>query len=270
LKNLITEIEATIDKTPATQVVIQTEQQAIDAAETLKKEKAAKADIEAKLDPYAKLLSGAHRVVTGKRGEYVGYITPRVKALEAGIVDWTNERERIEREEQEAREAAARKEDEERRLQEADTLTERAKAEGRPDLAERAEQILSEPAREVSVSTGGGMARTGSGRAVVAKGVAVGKEVQIEIVDDEALILAFARPFIYREVARWLRSEFKAKGEKLAATLDAKAGECPQITQAVLEVSASKVKAAAKAANGKINWPGVSVTMGGKVNTRTK
>lgn len=269
LRGVLAELEREIDKTTIQPFTITNDEEEQAAAEALIEDKREIAFVEGKLDKFANIAFSVHRTITGKRGEYASYAKARATIREDAIKIRAAEKLREKEAEDERLRQVARQEEEARVAAEAKELERRAKTEKRPDLAQRAAEIKAQPIREVAVSSRGGgapISRKGSSGGSV--GAKPGAYV-IDVLDPEALILAAARPHIYREVIAMLTKELgKKKAPAIVEPLRAALEDFPNIPLSVLEPVEARIKDNAKANAGKINWPGVAVTADLKLTTR--
>lgn len=276
LRGVLAEIEQNIDKTEIQPFEIATEAEREAAANALIEDRREEAYVEGKLKFFADAAYTIHRTITGKRAELKSYATSRATIRDAAISSFAAAQARKEAEENERIRQVARQEEEARRKEEAAELERRAKTERRPDLKQRAEEIKAAPIREVAISTRGGGSLTQRTRGASGGSVGLKKAYVVDVLDEEALILAAARPHILREVVYELDKLLKKKGDAktkaaiagVVTSLRLKIDDCPQIPLSVLEPVEQRIKDSAKANDGKINWPGVAISEDLKTQVR--
>jgi hypothetical protein len=260
LEGALAALDASVDKTVLDDLNIETAEQYVEHAERMKADKIEIKKVEATLEPFASLAYKIHRTITGAINKYSGYGEARVRVRDRALVAYDDRKA-----EEAAEDAArlveiARAEDEARKKLEADAV--------RETNPERAEEIMSAPVREFSVSA--------PKQTPKVAGFGFRERYVGRCVDEEKLIEGVARPAIYREIAALVAQMKKGTPKQIADMLRAKAGEFPVIP-AVIFVSTkgardsldSKITANANSTNGKIVWPGVVIEPEKKSKTRT-
>lgn len=268
LKGVLADLERRIDKTEIGPVTIRSAAEKQEIADAMIEDARQIADVEVTLKPYSDLAYNIHRSITGARTQYQSYANARKGIRDKAMTEWIIEQERITAAEDARLRDVARLEAEARQKEEADELKRRAKAEGRPDLLQRAKEVAAAPVREIAITSGRSAAaattRGSGGGSVGSK-----KSYVVEITDIDTFILAAARPHIYREaIAALLKEHGKKKASAFVETLRAAIEDMPQIPLTTLDANEQKIKENAKATNGKINWPGVAIDEDRKSTTR--
>lgn len=268
LKGALEALEESVDKTVLEPITIVAESELHAQELALLDDKRETKKVVETLKPFSDLAFTIHRTITGKTNEYSQYSKNRATVRDAAIVQYSKEREREQLEQEQRLRDMARNEDADRRAEDAAELERRSKAENRPDLMKRAEQIINEPAREVFVSTGLGV------RHVKGHGGSVGlrKGYLVQVLDEEAFVLAIGRSAAYAEIVKFVKDTFgkTAKGKEIATAILEQAMQQPQIPTSMVEVKETAIKKAAEQANGRLNWPGIAIEEDTKTRTRTK
>jgi hypothetical protein len=263
VRGVINELELIVDKSPAVPITVETREDYVNQFEILRTEKIRQGVIEQKLKPFTNLAFRVHRFLTGKTNEYLGYGSSRISVLDRALVAFNDRQQAKDRELEENMRKQTEREDEERRKEEARVLTERGET-------ARAKQILEEKPREFAISV------TSSTPSI--KGGGIKKRWIATCVDEDKLLLAVARPIIYREVAARMKAEGfgkNASSKQMIALVASWASECPTIptsifcsTKTAKDALDTKLTANANATNGKIDWPGVAVEEDKKAQVR--
>lgn len=268
LKGALQALEENVDKTQIEAFEIASAKECEAVAKDMIEDKRQIAMVEDTLKDFKALAFRVHRTITSKENEYAQYGKNRYAIRDRAVSDWTKEQERKQAEEDARLREVARIEDENRKKAEAAELERRAKAEKRPDLKARAEEIRNEPQREIFVSSGPKSAKPN------VKGFGVKDDYNVNVLNEDALILAIGRRPAYLELAKAIAAKFGKK--KSAAIVEAvawimeQANELPQIPTNVVKPHEPTIKANAKATKGKINWPGVAIELDRKSTTRIR
>jgi hypothetical protein len=263
LRGVIAELESQIDKSDAHPITIANSEEYVAVAEKLKADKAINATVEEKLKPFTSLAFRVHRFLTGKQNEFCSYGIARMAYADRALVAYDNEKEREKRETEEKLREQNRKEEEERRAREAAEMKKRGNFGA-------ARSILAAPIRDSYVEVQKETPKV-AGQGFTEKYVA-------HCEDEDALILAIARPAIMREVAAMLRPMLKkktvSKTDMVNAILAA-SDQQPVIPSPIfLSTKASRdaldtaISKIANSTGGKIQWPGVTVELDKKTTTR--
>lgn len=259
LKEALTALETQVDKSPAPQeLVLRSNEEYVEAWDKLKADKRGLSKVIATLKPFSTLAFRIHRLITGKTAEYSKYYEDRLKVYDAAIIEYDDRKERERIETEKRLQEQAREEDSQRRLEEAAALEKRATAEGREDLKQRAEELITAPAREVSVSVEKSVPKIGGG--------SIRKRFVATCEDEDALVPAIGRRAAFLEAAALIGSQ--KGGKKFADLLKERAHAMPEIPVSVVKVQDTKITQIANGCNGKLDWPGVSVKEDKKTSAR--
>lgn len=271
LRDVLAKVEAYVDKTPAAEIHIDTSDEFVAITEKMKTDRMMEARIGTDLQPFAGLAFKIHRTITGKINEYSGYPKDRIAAYDRALVDYDNRQEAATVELASNLKAQIETEDEQRRASEAAVLTERGEV-------EKAQQVLNAPKREVDVAV--------RSTTPAVKGFGIKKSYVATCVDEDRLMLAVARPAVYREVAAWIEAELlktatNPAGKKIVAAIvqaiKAQANTFPVIpssafvsTKGSRDALNTRLSKFANDVNGKMEWPGVAVEEEKKSSQRTR